>query len=484
MPTSIDTGSAGTNATVVTSEQGIAAPAKKATKKTVKKAPAAAPAGMSAQDWRTVTTIARQYNIDPKVLVAIGVHETGWGTQGAGQQGFYLGVGVPDSGQIQTQYQGLKAQVTEAAKILSNYGVHTIHDLASGVLAPHNGQVRYASDPNWTQGVVSAYNNLAGTHIQLNATVLDKQLGTSSGVAAGATSTPQPLSVKQYLDNPDVAATYGYLAAYLKDKEIGPILAKAAKNGWGENELLGALEKTKWWKNTDASARSWQSQQRLDPATAKQRLGQMTGQVQQLAQSTLGAALDPKRAGAIANTALAQNWSQAQLQDAVGAEFHYSAAQKAYGGLAGQTLDSLRKQASDYLVPLSDQTLQQWTQGVLKGTYKDTDFNDYLKSQAQSLYPTLQKPLDQGVTVKQFLNPYAQLVQSTLGQNPDGLDWMDPKWSKALNTTTPDGQRAPMSLSDWGTYLRGLPEYQYTDQAKQAAQSFSTKIAQTFGRVM
>lgn len=432
------------------------------------------PPGMPASDWKVVRSVAGQYKIDPYVLVAIGLHETGWGTLGAGRQGFTLGVGVPDSGNLQSQYQGLQNQLVGAAKILAHYGVHTIQDLSTGVLAPTNGQVRYASDPNWTQGVVAAYNQVKGTKFTAQST---------AGFTPGPTATPQPLSVKQYLDNPDVASQYGYLAAYLKDKEIGPILAKAAKEGWGENELLGALEKTKWWQKTSDSARSWQAQQNLDKATAQQRLGQMVGQVQQLAESTLGSQLDPKRAGQIANTAIAQGWSQAQLQQAIGGEFHYNAQQQAYGGLAGQTLDTLKQRASDYLVPISDQTLGQWTQGVLKGTFKDTDFDSYLKSQALSLYPTLKTALDSGVTTKQFLNPYAQMVQQTLGQNPDDINWMDPKWSKALNTTTPDGQRAPMSLSDWGTYLRSTPDYQTTDQAKQNASDLALHIAQTFGKV-
>lgn len=304
----------------------------------------------------------------------------------------------------------------------------------------------------------------------------------------GGTGTPRSMqtpntSVSQYLDNPAIPSQYGYLAAYMKDPELGPLLARASKEGWGENQLLGALEKTHFWKTTAESARAWQAQQRLDPATARQRSGQMYKQIQQMAQATLGTKLIPKRASELANLSIAQGWSQAQLQSAIGAEFHYNKKIPAYGGAAGQTLAAFRKMANDYLVPVSDKHLNDWTRGVLEGTYQTQDFTEFLRAQAANLYPTLKNPLSKGVTVQQYLSPYQQMLQQTLGINPDGVDWMNPKWSKALNTTTPDGQRAPMSLSDWGTYLRGLPEYKSTDQATASVNDFAANLAKTFGKV-
>jgi hypothetical protein len=309
-----------------------------------------------------------------------------------------------------------------------------------------------------------------------------KPQGGGGGDTSQLTST-KSLNVTDYLDDPQIAADYGYLAAYMKDPELGPILAKAAKNGWGPNQLLGALSKTKWWKTTSDTARAWQAQQRTDPATAHQRLHQMVGQVQQLAMSTLGGKIDPDRAWQIANTALGSNWSQNQLQFAVGAEFHYNVHKDAYGGAAGQTLGKLKQMGGDWMVPVSNHTLGEWTKGVLQGTYQTNDFESYLKAQAKSLYPTLSAAIDRGVSVRQYLDPYSQLAAQTLEMSPDSIDWMKPKWSKALNTTTPDGHRAPMSLSDWGTYLRKLPEFKKTAGATQSVYELADAMAHTFGEV-
>lgn len=307
--------------------------------------------------------------------------------------------------------------------------------------------------------------------------------------AAGGQETPADLqtakseTVGQYLDNPDIESTYGYLAAYLKNPEVGPILAKAAKNGWGQDELLGALEKTSWWKKTSDSARSWQAQQRLDPATAKQRLNQMQQQIQQLAQSTLGERLNPKRVADMANAAIASNWSDAQLQAAVGAEFKYQGQNAKYQGAAGQTITGLQKLAGEYAVPISNSTMKNWTKLVLEGNNTVQDFQSYLQAQAESLYPTLAAPLKAGVTTQDYFSPYAQLASQILEKPVDSIDVMNPKWNKALNTVQPDGTRAPMTLSAWSTYLRGLPEFRQTEQAKSSAADFAVNLGNIFGKI-
>lgn len=440
-----------------------------------------------------ISRVARSYNIPPEVALALGMYESGLDPTRIGDQGSSFGIyQLHQGGELGKHDQRWAFNVENNAK------------QALGVVA----QVR-AQHPDWDWGSVvaaaqrpadqaaeaAAVNSIVNNYQASGQSAIRYFKSQSASAATTAASysggngsasdlgTPQPLTRKQYLDNPDIAANYGYLSAFLKDPEIGPILAKAAKQGWGANQLLGALSQTKWWKTTSASARSWQAQQKLDPATARQRLNQETKTVQQLAKATLGFAIDPQRAQQIANTAIAANWSAQQVQHAVGAEFHYKQQQDALGGAAGQTVDQFKQMANAYLVPISDHTIGQWTKGVLEGTHQVQDFEHYLRQQALSLYPTLATPLANGETVAQYLNPYAQLAGQTLNINPDSIDWMNPKWAKAINTTTPDGQRAPMSLSDWGTYLRSLPDYQTTPDANSQGASFALNLLNTFGKV-
>jgi cell wall-associated NlpC family hydrolase len=98
----------------------------------------------------------KQYGVDPRLLLAIGGHETQWGGAGAGrpsQGGFVLGYGVTDSG-ILNKYRGIENQYRYGASTLANWGVHGIADIMAGKAS------RWATDPAWERGVQSVYGTL------------------------------------------------------------------------------------------------------------------------------------------------------------------------------------------------------------------------------------------------------------------------------------------------------------------------------------
>jgi murein DD-endopeptidase MepM/ murein hydrolase activator NlpD len=97
----------------------------------------------------------RQYGIDPRLLLAIGGHETRWGTLGAGRQGYTLGYGATDTGLL-NQYAGVGNQYRNAARTLSGWGARSIGDVLAGKAS------RYATDPAWERGVASTYRSLGG----------------------------------------------------------------------------------------------------------------------------------------------------------------------------------------------------------------------------------------------------------------------------------------------------------------------------------
>lgn len=465
-----------------------------AKKTTAKQAPAKKTAAPNRGVVGIITRIANEYGVPPEVALALAQYESGINPTKPGDGGHSIGLfQLYDAGLGRGMSVADREDPEKNARVALSHlaQVRQQHpNLTWGeVAAISQNPADHAAEANAVNSIVGDYQQSGQTvHAYFHSSAPAAAAGAASGGAGagylgGDLGNPQPLTVKQYLDDPNVQANYGYLSAFLHNPEIGPILAKAAKNGWGTNELLGALSQTEWWKKTSQTARSWQAQKKLDPATANQRLNQMTRQVQDLARSTLGYRLDDQRAMQMANTAIAQDWSQQDLQRAVGSEFHYQNNQQALRGAAGQTIGQFNQLAANYLVPISKKTIGQWTRGVLQGVYQPQDFEEYVKQQAESLYPTLKSALDAGTTVRQYLDPYAQLAAQTLEISPDSIDWMNPKWAKALNTTTPDGQRAPMSLSDWGTYLRSLPEYQQTQGAQQQAASFALQLANTFGKV-
>jgi hypothetical protein len=114
------------------------------------------------------------------------------------------------------------------------------------------------------------------------------------------------------------------------------------------------------------------------------------------------------------------------------------------------------------------------------------EFTDYVKEQAKSLHPGLASAIDRGVTVKAYVDPYAQVAAQTLDVSPDSIDFVhDPKYQKALFQKDPKtGENTAMSLADWGTYLRTLPDYAKTRGANQMAAQFGNSLLQTFGKVV
>jgi hypothetical protein len=109
-----------------------------------------------------------------------------------------------------------------------------------------------------------------------------------------------------------VTEHYPDMAAYLNNPELGPILMKAARGGWGANRLQGALHKTKWWKQHSQAQRSFDNLEKTDPATAKARVGQAKADLESIARQE---AIDPGKVNLdkLAHRAAVNNWTSQQM---------------------------------------------------------------------------------------------------------------------------------------------------------------------------
>jgi cell wall-associated NlpC family hydrolase len=128
----------------------------------------------------------RMYGVDPKLLLAIGGHETQWGAAGAGrpgQGGYVLGYGVTDSKTL-SKYAGVDNQYRFAASTLAGWGVHNIQDIMSGKAA------RYATDPGWERGVQGVYSGMGGALPPLPPATPPGALPPTGGLVKGVTQGP------------------------------------------------------------------------------------------------------------------------------------------------------------------------------------------------------------------------------------------------------------------------------------------------------
>lgn len=367
----------------------------------------------------------------------------------------------------------------------------------------------------------------------------------ASKTAASTASTAAPVTDKQIADY--AAANYGYAAMYLRDKEIGPILRQAAKEGWDPDKLQGALTPTKWWKQHSEANVEWDYLNQAHPADAQQKLAGEVARIGNVAQQAglkltplqihdLGvlslrskwndaqlnsamhyhAQLDPNKVGADYGTytslaatnpeiknllaqATTNNWTQAQFVQAVqgtnwfkstsdsqrNAQIALASDPASVAASTASTRDTMKQKANAYMVPLSDAALGQWVTRIQHGDVAADAFDSYLKEQAKSLFPGMTHAIDSGVTVDQYVEPYRQYAAQTLEVAPHSIDFLnDPKYSKALFNTDPKtGQRTQMSLSDWQGYLRQLPDFNKTAQAQSQAADMALMLTKTLGGI-
>ena len=123
-------------------------------------------------------------------------------------------------------------------------------------------------------------------------------------------------------------------------------------------------------------------------------------------------------------------------------------------------LEQMKQLAHDYQVPISEGTLQQIA-GTKGGAAENKlpAFEEYIKTTAQGLYPTMAKQIAAGIPTAYLLEPYRHVGKQILGEDfePDFIG--DSRHAKALtgNIDPATGRPAPMSLSEWGEHLRTEP---------------------------
>jgi hypothetical protein len=291
----------------------------------------------------------------------------------------------------------------------------------------------------------------------------------------------------------NIGQQYGYLAAYLDDPEVGDVLRRAAREGWAEQRLEVELRKTTFWQRTTDSQRRWDALREQNPEDAQAQRANRSSEVSALARQ-LGVTLDPDDLARIADQSMRHGWSQTQIRNAVTAQYEYSGGQESGAdgklvptpdtpgfGEAGQTARQMREMAGQYLVPVSEQMMERWTEQIVRGETDMEGFNSYLVEQAKSLFPGMADALDKGITVAQYADPYRQIAARELEVAPESVDLMEPRYRRMLDQVDGKGNRVAMTLSESAEYLRRLPEWQQTRGANEKAAALTENILRTFG---
>ena len=302
--------------------------------------------------------------------------------------------------------------------------------------------------------------------------------GTIGGTPDGTTAPAVPTDWEQAAQE----QYGGYYAIVKSIPEVSALLQNAVANDWSNDKFNYELSQTTWFKTTSASARSWDLSEQSDPASTQQKVDNQAAQIKAKA-LTLGIRLDDTSVAKLAKDSLRGGWDETTITNSIGSQAMQSTAgvSQLRSGYIGQTL---RQTAADYGISLSDDTFNQFVNKVATGQESQNSFQQYALQMAKSLFPGIAAQLDAGQTYKQIVDPYKQTAAQILEMNPESIDFVDPKWSKAVTFVTDKGEQRPMNYNEWGDYLRQTRSfgYEFTSEAQSRAYGVANDLARLFGK--
>jgi hypothetical protein len=145
------------------------------------------------------------------------------------------------------------------------------------------------------------------------------------------------------------------------------------------------------------------------------------------------------------------------------------------------TSADMKKLVDDYHIPMTDSSLNEM--GTDMTPEKGKAFEEFVKTTAQGLYPTLATQIKSGIPTKHLVEPYRQVAKQMLGEDRE-LDFVgDPKASAALTGGfDPATQRpAPMSLNQWKSHIQSHPGFNW--EQTQNGQEWHQNVAQSINQM-
>tara|TARA_R110000868_G_scaffold425_3_gene3395 strand:- start:1826 stop:3247 length:1422 start_codon:yes stop_codon:yes gene_type:complete len=277
---------------------------------------------------------------------------------------------------------------------------------------------------------------------------------------------------------------------YNSDLEVKKVIDDAVKGGYqdDENKMNAKLQNTSWYRTTQQSARQWAVQQSTDPATAESRVVASIEEIRTNA-SSQGFTLDDVSLRKLATDSIKFGWDSQQKLNALGSEQVANAQLGGAQGMADLRQSfvgrNLRAKAAAFFQKPSEELISSFTQQILLGQKSEVQFEEAMRDSARTQFRSLQPALDKGQDVDTAMYAYKQQAESILGSSidPTQIDWTQDKWNKALNfQDAKTGEYRQMDLWEWNKYLRTLPEWQNTNEAKSAYGDLAISLARGFGK--
>jgi len=292
---------------------------------------------------------------------------------------------------------------------------------------------------------------------------------------------------------------YPGLYPFLKvDPEVTRAIFKVFQEGEpGAQRLQQAIWETKWYQNNSQTSRERQILQVEDPAEFA-RTVRNRAQMLALEQSRLGLSNwknDDKSAyvrALLAEKGFREGWTDEQLRWhlfsklSVG-DFATPGDIYSYqrpGGEFGEAIARVEARAADYGLRFTEKQLFGTAQRQFAGGWSEEGVEDALRKYARGAFQAkaVHDALDQGMTVREFADPYIAQAAQELDLNPAQIDIRDTKWVEALKFQDQEGERV-MTLAEWQKHYRNDQRYGFdqSSTAREESANFQTRILEQFG---
>jgi hypothetical protein len=277
-----------------------------------------------------------------------------------------------------------------------------------------------------------------------------------------------------------------YADLYESIPELRPIIDRAVELKYTPQRFVDEVRNTTWWQTTEAKARAFMEEGKRDPETQRTNINSKRIEIENYV-GKLGYQLPIEAIDRLSSEAYKYGWDANEIARYVGAEVVKKGTTGASGTtLAGLDAQSVRTWASDFGVPLTEDLVQQYTNGLIARQFTEEQIKQNLRQDAEILYPALKTQLASGRTVNQIISPFRSIAANKLGVAPDAIDFSNPnKFGRLLTYQDPNsGEVRMMNASEWERYIRTLPEWQNTDEARTLYRDVASTLVRGFGKVI
>jgi len=144
------------------------------------------------------------------------------------------------------------------------------------------------------------------------------------------------------------------------------------------------------------------------------------------------------------------------------------------------TRDSVESLAARYYIPITDKRRDEYAQMLFTGEMTEEGVIAQLRTQAMARYGTsdqVRAALQAGLTMEDYFDPYTARMELILDRPVDLMV----EFPEVIEMVSADGSARPMTHSELGEYVRGLPEWGQSDQGQDTARDVVTEIGKLFG---